>query len=122
MAENKDYIVHPNDKGSVNISTEVVAAIAAAAALECDGVAALYSIGKDMSGLFGKKNTANKSVKVTLEEDSVIIDVYLSVVLGVEVNKVGTDVQNAVVSAVESMTGYTVNSVSVHVTGIALDK
>lgn len=122
MAENKDYIVHPNEQGSVNISSEVVAAIAAAAALECDGVAALYSIGKDMSGLFGKKNAA-KSVKVTLDDDdSMTIDVYLSVKLGVEVNKVGADVQNAVISAVESMTGYSVKYVSVHVTGIVLDK
>ena len=121
MAENKDYIVYPNNQGSINISTEVVAAIAAAAALECEGVASLYSIGKDMSGLFGKKNTA-KSVKVTLDEESVNIDIYPSVILGVEVNKVGTEVQNAVSSAVESMTGFTVNSVGVHVTGISLEK
>lgn len=121
MSENKDYIVYPSNQGSISISTEVVAAIAAAAALECEGVASLYSIGKDMSGLFGKKNTA-KSVKVTLDEESVVIDVYLSVVLGVEVNKVGADVQNAVSAAVESMTGFTVKSVSVHVTGITLDK
>jgi uncharacterized alkaline shock family protein YloU len=55
MSENKDYIVYPSNQGSISISTEVVAAIAAAAALECEGVASLYSIGKDMSGCLGKR-------------------------------------------------------------------
>lgn len=121
MADNKDYIIHPDNQGSINISTEVVAAIAAAATLECDGVASMYAIGKDISAFFGKKN-ASRSVKVQLEEDSLTIDVYLSVKLGVEVNKVGMAVQAAVASAVETMTGCAVKTVNIHVTGIVLDK
>lgn len=121
MADNKDYIIHPDNQGNINISTEVVAAIAAAAALECDGVASLYAIGKDISGFFGKKN-ASRSVKVQLDEDSMTIDIYMSVKLGVEVNKVGAAVQNSVQSAVESMTGFAVKTVNVHVTGVALER
>ncbi|MBE6948886.1 MAG: Asp23/Gls24 family envelope stress response protein [Ruminococcaceae bacterium] len=121
MADNKDYIIHSDNQGNINISTEVVAAVSASAALECEGVASLYAIGKDISGFFGKKN-ANRGVKVLLEEDSMTIDIYLSVKLGVEVNKVGAAVQAAVISAVEVMTGFTVKAVNVHVTGITLDK
>lgn len=121
MADNKDYITHPDDQGSINISIEVVAAIAAAAALECEGVASLYSVGKEISGIFGKKNSP-KGVKVTLEENDVTLDLYLAVKLGVEVNKVGTAVQAAVISSLESMTGFAVKCVNVHVTGVVLDK
>ena len=120
MADNKDYIVRPDEQGNINISVEVVAAIAAGAALECDGVASMYAIGKDISGFFGKKNSS-KGVKATLEEDALIIDVYLSVKLGTEIGKVGESVQAAVASAVESTTGLAVQTVNVHVVGVTLD-
>ena len=45
MGENKDYITHPDEKGSVNISEEVISVIAAAAAMETEGVAGLSASG-----------------------------------------------------------------------------
>jgi len=120
MADN-NYIVHENNHGTVNISLEVVAAIAASAALECQGVAALHASGKDISGIISGKNAA-KSVKVTQDDEGIKVEVYLTVKLGVEVGKVGEDVQNAVEAAIESMTGCQVKYVSVHVTGLSLDK
>lgn len=122
MGENKEYITFPDEKGSVNISEEVLAIIAANAALDTDGVAALSaSLGKDIAELLGKKNIS-KGVKIQIEEESLKIDVYIMASLGSAISKVGSNVQNAVSAAIESATGITVSEVNVHVCGISLDK
>lgn len=119
---NKDYISYPDDKGSINISEEVVAVIAANAALETEGVAALSaSLGKDIAELLGKKNLS-RGVKISYDGESVKADVYIMVKIGVSVSKVGQQVQEAVASNIESMTGFTVSEVNVHVCGIAFNR
>ncbi len=122
MGENKEYVTRPAEKGSINISEDVISVIAANAALETEGVASLAaSFGKDIAELLGKKNLS-KGVKITVEEDSIKVDVYLIVKIGSSVNKVGASVQQAVANAIESMTGFKVAEVNVHVNGVALDR
>ena len=122
MGENKDYITQPDDKGSINISEEVVAIIAATAAMETEGVASLSaSLGKDIAELLGKKSLS-KGVRVSVEEESVKADVYITVKLGVSVNKVAAAVQESVLQAVESATGLSVSEVNVHVCGVSLER
>ena len=120
MGENKDYITYSEDKGSVNISEEVVAVIAGGAALEVEGVAGLYSTpGRDLAELLGKKNLS-KGVKVQMEDKAIRADVFIMVALGSAVNEIGEHVQNAVITAIESTTGMTVSAVNVHICGIAM--
>ncbi len=117
MGENKDYITHPDEKGSINISEEVVSVIAATAALETDGIAGLSS-GKE---LLGKKNPS-KGVRIAVEDERVKVDLWAVVKLGVSVNRVGQKVQENVAAAIESATGFTVTEVNVHIVGINLGK
>lgn len=122
MGENKEYITQPDEKGSINISEEVIAVIVGNAAMEVDGVASLIAtLGKDIAELLGKKNIS-KGVKVHVEDSIVTADVYIMVKMGSNVSEVGALVQNAVVTAVESMTGLSVTAVNVHVSGIAFNK
>ncbi len=120
MGENKDYITHPDEKGSINISEEVISVIAASAALETEGVAAL-SAGRDLSELLGKKNVA-KGVRLAVEGETVRVDLWLTVKLGASVNTVGARVQEAVAGSVESMTGFKVTEVNVHIIGVSLSR
>lgn len=122
MGENKDYISYPDERGSINISEEVIAIIAGGAAMEVEGVAGLYSTpGRDIVELLGKKNLA-KGVKIRVEDKSVTADVFIMAAMGSAVNQVGTAVQTAVSTAIESATGLYVASVNVHVCGIAFKK
>ena len=41
MAENKEYMIHQEESGSIHISEDVIASIASTTALEVDGVSAL---------------------------------------------------------------------------------
>jgi len=123
MGENREYITHPDEKGSINIAEDVVAIIAAEAALETEGVAALSaSLGKDIAELLGGKKNLSKGVRVTCEGDVLTLDVYIIAKLGAAVNKVGAAAQEAVAQAVESTTGFAPSAVNVHVCGVALDK
>jgi len=118
MGENKEYITYPDEKGSINISEEVVAIIAGNAALETEGVAGLHTAyGKDIVEMLGKK-TAQKGVKIRVEQDAVTIDVYIMVELGPAINEVAMNVQQNVASAVEATTGFKVAAVNVTVCGV----
>ena len=121
MGENKEYLSHPDEKGSINISDEVVAAIAANAALYVEGVAGLpASLGKDIAEILGRRNLS-RGVKLLAEEDGITIDVCINVAYGVSVSEVAKAVQAGVSAAVESTTGFSVKAVNVHVCGIALE-
>ena len=122
MADSKEYIVHEDDRGSINISVDVLATIAAAAALEIEGVAGLSSnIGTEIAELLGAKKNPGKGVKITSEGEEIIADVFVMVRLGYSVNEVASSVQDAVKAAIESMAGFTVCTVNVNICGIALE-
>ena len=122
MGENKGYIKNADDKGSINISEDVVAVIAASAAADIDGVYGLYfSSGKELSNMVGKKGLS-KGVKLAVDGDVVTIDVYILVGIGYSVSEVGMEVQKAVASAVESAVGISVTAVNVHICGVSLKK
>lgn len=122
MGENKGYLVHPGEGGSVSISEDVIALIAANAAKETEGVAGIStSVGKEIADILGRK-TLPKGVRITSLEGAVSADVCIVVKFGSPVGEVGECVQKNVASAVEAMTGFSVAAVNVHVCGILMGK
>ena len=123
MGENKGYIRKMDEKGSVNISGDVIAVIAANASIEVEGVHGLFaSQGKEITNKIARK-TASKGVKISVgEADDIAIDIQIVTEAGISINEVGDKVQNAVKRAVEDAAGLTVSAVNVHVCGIVLKK
>jgi uncharacterized alkaline shock family protein YloU len=122
MGDNKGYIKSADDRGSVNISEEVIAIISAVAAIEVEGVSGLFiSPGKELTNVVGRKGLS-RGVKLFVEGDDVTIDVHVVAEIGVPVSEMGVQVQKAVISAVESAAGIKIAAVNVHVCGIALRK
>ena len=117
MAETKDYLEKTEDNGKINISEDVIASIAAISASEVEGIASLTSSSVDIAEFLGKKSTS-KGVKIQGAD----IDIYISVKFGYVIPTVAKQVQDSVSNAIESMSGLTINSVNVHVTGILLAK
>ncbi len=121
MAENRDYWSTNGEYGNIRISEEVVASIASIAAAEIAGVNALSgSLTGDIAELLGKKNLT-KGVKVKFDGDNVAIDVSLSVIFGFIIHEVAKNVQEAIKTSVESMTGLVASDVNVHVTAICFE-
>jgi len=122
MGDNKGYIKNADEKGSINISEDVVAVIAATAAIEVEGVHGLYHThGKELINMIGKR-LLSRGVKLDIDGDDVTIDVYIVAEMGYSVSEVGAEAQKAVASAVESAVGVTVKAVNVHICGVSLKK
>ncbi|MDP4109625.1 MAG: Asp23/Gls24 family envelope stress response protein [Bacillota bacterium] len=122
MADNKDYWASLQEQGSVRISEDVVASIAALAASEVKGVSSLSSgLGGDIAELLGKRNLS-RGVKIQFTGDEVIIDIFLLIKYGYVICDVAGKVQESVISAVESMTGLKVNAANIHVTGVFFER
>lgn len=119
MADSK-YITQTQENGSVQISEDVISSIVAMAAREVDGVAGLAAKpGAELAEIIGKKNWGN-GVRISVSpENTLSIDCNINVVYGAAVLKAASAVQEAVTSAVESMTGFSVTNVNVNVCGIA---
>ena len=113
MSDNKEYVSRADELGNIHISEEVLAAIAAAAALEVDGVSSLAAnLGRDIAELLGKKNLAKT------EDDKVEVELSVLMGYGHTIPEIGKAIQEGVKSAIESMTGLEVSAVNVNVGGI----
>ena len=119
MAENKEYMIHQEEDGAIQISEDVVASIASTTAAEVDGVSAMMSA--NVSDLMGGKKMSAKGVRVEMAEDGVVVNLFLMIRYGFAIAEVAQKVQNAVYSALEGMTGFPVKAVNVHVGGISFD-
>ncbi len=119
MAESKQYITQVQDNGSVMISEDVIGTIVAHAIDEVEGVVNLTAKpGADIVELIGKKNWG-RGMKISISEnDSLSIDCNITIAYGQSVVGVAKAVQEAVSSAVESMTGVKAATVNVNVCGI----
>lgn len=118
MGDNKEYLTHPEENGSINISEDVVAAIAAGAACEVEGVSGMMSGGGNVSDLM-KKNPA-RGVKISCNGESITLDLFVTVQYGHPIPEMAQNVQQAVATAVADSTGFTVSAVNVHVGGISI--
>ncbi len=119
MADNKDYMTHQENMGTIQISEDVVASIATTAAMEVDGVSGLLSA--NVSDLMGGKKMTAKGVRVEMEDDAIVVNLFLMIRYGCAVAEVAEKVQNNVYSAMQDMTGFNVKAVNVHVGGISFE-
>ncbi|MBP5152797.1 MAG: Asp23/Gls24 family envelope stress response protein [Lachnospiraceae bacterium] len=109
-------------ESTVKIAGDVVGKIAAIAALEVEGVSAMGgNITSEILQKVGMKNLM-KNVKVEILGSKVNIGVAVTVDYGVSLPGISGAVQQKVKQAVESMTGLTVNTVTVKISGISLTK
>ena len=117
MADHKEYWSTESDQGSIRISEDVVASIAALAASETDGVSGLYSsVTRDIVSFLSKKNLS-KGVRVELGEgDTVKVEISFLALFGHNICEVAKQVQDNV--KIESMTGLHVVEINVHVGGV----
>ena len=92
MPENKEYMTHQEELGTIQISEEVVASIASA-----------------------------KGVRVEMDGEAIVVYVFIMVRYGCTIGEVAKKAQNAVYQALESTTGYPVSAVNVHVGGISFN-
>ncbi|MCQ2520050.1 MAG: Asp23/Gls24 family envelope stress response protein [Lachnospiraceae bacterium] len=107
---------------NVEIANDVVGKIAAIAALEIEGVAAMgNNITTELMGKVGMRNIL-KNVSVEVLNNALTIEVVVTVEYGYSIPATSQKVQARVKQAVENMTGLKVANVNVRVAGVHLNK
>ena len=109
--------------GKIVFADDVIATIAALAAAEVEGVAGMSGsvVGEWTEKIGGKKNIT-KGIKVEVGETETKIEVFVNVKYGYRIQNVCTELQKAIKSAVETMTGLTVTACDVNVQAVIFDK
>ena len=108
---------HENEKGSVNVSTNVYTDIVGTAATNCFGVKgmAARSLTDGVYHLL-RKESVGKGVHVEFHEDNTIsIDLHIMVDNGVNLNAVGASIISEVRYVVTKCTGTEVRAVNVYI-------
>lgn len=118
----REYITKKKELGEVRIASDVVAAIAALAATEIDGVYSMAgNITNELIGKLGMKNLS-KGVKILMEGGVVRVDMMVVVNYGYSIPEVSEQVQERVSQQIENMTGLSVSEVNVRIAGVKLEE
>ena len=124
MGESKEYMTLPEENGSINISEEVIAAIAVGAVREVEGVSGMMTnLGGSVTDLVNNKKNAQKGtkgVKIDMTGAALVLEMDLTVQYGYAIPDVAENAQKAVSSAVEAMTGCAVEAVNIRVGGVTM--
>ena len=113
---------HENEKGSVNVSTNVYTDIVGTAATNCFGVKgmAARSVTDGVYHLL-RKESMGKGVKVEFHEDKTIsIDLHIMVGDGVNLTAIGNAIIDEVRYMVEKCTGTQVRAVNVYIDSLVI--
>lgn len=118
----REYITKKKELGEVKIASDVVAAIAALAATEIDGVYSMAgNITNELIGKLGMRNLS-KGVKILMEGGIVRVDMMVVVNYGYSIPEVSGQVQERVSQQIENMTGLSVSEVNVRIAGVKLEE
>ena len=117
MEENTLYV----EDGAIKISEEVVQTIAAMAVKDVKGVTIAASFADGFVEKFVKKNF-NKSVKITLEEKAVTVELHIGIDYGVKIQTVAAELQDVIKRNIETMTDLSVTRDDIYVDGINFNK
>ena len=113
---------HENEKGSVNVSTNVYTEIVGTAATNCFGVKGMAARSLT-DGVYHvlRKESVSKGVKVQFHEDDTIsIDLHIIVDHGVNLAAVGASIISEVRYVVHECTGTTVRGVNVFIDSMVM--
>lgn len=119
MSETREYISYPDELGTIHIADEVLAVVAASAALEVEGVSSLAAnLSSDLAELMGKK-VYSKGVRLSVANGQVMVEISILIQYGYSIPDVAKKVQDAVMAAVTNTSGMEVSRVNIQVAGIS---
>lgn len=123
VEQEQEEIETIEEENGIEISNDVIATIAGVAVSEVQGVASMSGgfAGGISEVLSGKKNLS-KGIKVEKGDKETKIDVNIIVEYGTRIPDVAFEIQNRVKKTVESMTGFKVDEVNVHIQGVNTKK
>jgi uncharacterized alkaline shock family protein YloU len=105
--------------GTTRVANEVVASIAAFAALQVHGVHAMYHPSGQNFDRIVRRSHAHRGVRVEMRDDALHLSLYVVIESGGNVPVVGAEVQQRVADAIDRMLALRVEEVNVFVSEVA---
>ncbi len=101
--------------GKTTLTPDVLLTIARMAALGVEGVTRMAPVKGGMGNLFRR---GNEGVRMSIEDNIVLVDLFLILSSDVNIREVSQTVQQTVARAVSEMTGLQVGHVNIHIEDI----
>jgi uncharacterized alkaline shock family protein YloU len=101
--------------GKTTLTPDVLLTIARMAALEVEGVKCMAPIKGGFNSLFGR---GLEGVRMAVEDNIVLVDLYMVLASHVNIREVSRTVQQAVARAIVEMTGLEVGHINIHIEDI----
>jgi len=111
-----------NQYGTINIENEVIARIAGLTAIDCYGIVgmAAKNVKDDIFQLL-KVESLTKGIKISVQEDRIVIDMHIIVEYGTNITAIAENTISTVKYKVETVCGINVEQVNVFVEGVRVD-
>jgi uncharacterized alkaline shock family protein YloU len=109
--------------GTIDISTATIATIANQAINQCYGVVGMASknLVNGIAHLLARDG-ARRGIEIAIENEEIVIDVYVIVEYGVRIRTVAESIQNTVKYHVEKALGLPVREVNIYVQGLRINR
>ena len=101
--------------GKTTLTPDVLLTIARMAALEVEGVKCMAHVKGGLDSLFGREH---EGVRMAIEDNRVLVDLYLVLASDVNIRETSRVVQQTVARAIAEMTGLEVGHVNIHIEDI----
>lgn len=113
------YASITNSCGEIMVDNDVLASIAGEAAMACYGVVgmATRNTADGLASLL-KKSSAKKGIKVTSNEDGLVVGIHVIIQYGANIKTICDSIIERVKYDIENLTGFKVKSVSVNVESV----
>ena len=110
------------ENGQIELSNEVIATVVGGAATDNYGVVGMASrnqIRDNLNDILTKENFS-RGVVIRQEDEGVAVDVYIIVGYGTKISAICRNVQEQVKYNLETMLGFSANTVNVYVQGVKI--
>lgn len=105
--------------GNVVIENDVIAKYAGSAAVECFGVVGMAAVNvKDGLAKLLRKESLNRGVTVTVEDNKITVDFHIIVSYGVSISAVADNLVSNVRYKIEEFSGLPVEKINIYVEGV----
>lgn len=123
MGGSEMSVILENEYGVVNINKDVVSAIAGASAIECYGLVGMVSkSASDGIASLLKRDSLNKGINIEVEEDGIVIDLYVIIQFGTKISVVAQNIIDKIKYNVENQTGLKVLKVNLNIEGVRVQE
>lgn len=109
-----------NHLGVIDISHDYFVKLVGSTVMECFGVAgmAVTNSQKGLLGLFGKKDSPDRGVRVRYKNSALVVDLHIIVLYDTNISAIVKSIMNKVTYNIEEITGLRVSKVNVFIDGM----